>query len=132
MPRCRPNLDDASNRATTGLTVPGSRRRAVKSGKATAKYWSRQYDAATLGVDSGKQAFDRHAALLDDSRLSRSAKLIQRAMIVRKLERDHGTRYVQRLIEHISRRRSTRIQAKSTVSPAWDKKIRNNPEVSGI
>ncbi len=132
MPKCRPNLDDVTNRTPTGLKVSGNGRRALESRNATAKYGSRYHDATPLGVDPGKQAFDRHAALLDDSRLSRSGNGIQRAMAVRKLQRDYGTRYVQRLIEHISRRSLTRIQAKSAAGPAWDKKIRNNPGMSGI
>ncbi len=85
--------------------------------------WSSQHDAAPLGADPGKQVFDRHAALLDNSRLSQSANRIQRAMIVRKLQRDHGTRYVQRLIEHISRRRATQVRAKIPAGPARDKKF---------
>ncbi len=121
MPKCRPVLDIVSQRASAGLKVPGNRRRVVASGKFTAKSWSRQHDAAPLGADPGKQVFDRHAALLDNSRLSQSANRIRRAMIVRKLQRDHGTRYVQRLIEHISRRRATPVRAKIPDGPARDK-----------
>ena len=123
MPKCRPNLDNASDHIPTELKVPGNCRKAVESGEATGSYWSRQYGGGTLGVDSGKQAFDRHAALLDDSRPDRSATRIQRAIIVRKLQRDHGTRYVQRLIEYISRRRATQVRAKITAGPVSDKKF---------
>ncbi len=64
-----------------------------------------------LRVGPGKQTLYWHVALLDENRMSSSANGIHRAMIVRKLQRDHGTEYVQRLIEHISRRRATQVRA---------------------
>ena len=74
--------------------------------------------AAPLGVDAGKPDFDRHADLLEESGLSRSVNKIQRAITVRRLQRDHGTPYVQKLIEHISRRRSAQIREGITGSGA--------------
>ena len=102
MPKCKPNLDDAGNRVPAGLKAPRNCRKVVESGGATGRYWSRRYDAPTSGVDPGNRAFDRDAALLNDSGLSGTANGIQRAMIVRKLQRDYGTGYVRRLIEHTS------------------------------
>ena len=74
--------------------------------------------AAPLSIDTGKQDFDRHVALLEESRLSRPVHGIQRAITVRKLQKDHGTPYVQRLIEHISRRRAAQIREGITGSGA--------------
>lgn len=128
MPKCRPSLDNGSNRTPTGLWMPKSRRKPVESGKASAKYWGGQHDAAPLGVDTSREAFYHHAALLRDNRLLRSGNGIQRAMTVRRLQRDYGTRYVQRLIEHISRRGPTRFLAKSTNNPPCDKKV---PKAAG-
>ena len=86
---------------------------------------------ALFRVDSGNQTFNRHAALLDESWLSRSHNGIQRAIIVRKLQRDHGTPYVQRLIEHISRGRAAQNPAGITGSGTGDKKAdRNAPSRS--
>ena len=121
MPKCRPSLDDVGYRSSAEPNAPVDDRSAVGSGIVTAEYWSRRYDAAISGVDSGKQVFDRHAALLEDSRLSGCANKIQRAMIVRKLQRDYGTGYVQQLIERMSRRRATQVHGTSTASPPWDK-----------
>ncbi len=71
-----------------------------------------QNHAAPLAVDSRKQGFDRNAGLLEDSRLSRPAsgiRGIQRAITVRRLQKNHGTQYVRQLIEHVSRRRAALI-----------------------
>lgn len=77
--------------------------------------------AAPLGADIGERDFDRHAALLEESRMSSTVKPIQEAITVRQLQRDHGTGYVQRLIEHVSHRRATYIRAKITGGSSWDK-----------
>jgi hypothetical protein len=74
-----------------------------------------------LGGDFSQSTFERHAALLGDVRLSQLSNTLHRAMIVRQLQRDYGNRYVQRLIDHISRRRATAVQTKLTVGPAGDK-----------
>ena len=121
MPKCRPNPDDASHRTPTGLQMPGNRPFAAGPGNVTAKYGRLHRDAAPLGGDSAEQDFDRHAALLDDCSMSRSANGIQRAMIVRRLQRYYGIQYVQRLIEHVSRRKPTPIKAKITTSGGRDK-----------
>ena len=54
---------------------------------------------------------DGYVDLLEEGGLSRSVNKIQRAITVRRLQRDHGTPYVQKLIEHISRRRAAQIRA---------------------
>ena len=55
------------------------------------------------GSDFSQRTFERHAALLGDSRMSQPMYASQRALIVRQLQRDYGNRYVQRLVNHISR-----------------------------
>ena len=76
---------------------------------------------AILGDDFSESAFERHAALLGDSRMSHPMYAGERAGIVQQLQRDYGNRYVQRLVKHISRKRAEAVQAKLTVGPAGDK-----------
>ena len=66
-------------------------------------------DATPIGLSEAKKTFDRHADLLE---MSHSPNRVQTAMTVRKLQRDHGTRYVQELIESRSRQSLTRIRAR--------------------
>ena len=124
MPTYRPSLDYANNRTPVELRMSGTRRGAVEFGEPIANHWSRQRDGAPPDVDSADQAFGRHAALLDDSRESRPASRIpsgiRRAIIVRRLQRDHGTRYFQRLIEHVARRVAIKVQQKIAARPSWD------------
>ena len=74
-----------------------------------------------LGSDFSQSTFDRHAALLGDSRLSHPANSIARIRIAQQLQRDYGNQYVQRLVKHISRQRAEAVQAKLTVGSAGDK-----------
>ena len=71
--------------------------------------------------DFSQRTFERHVAQLGDSRLLQPMYATQRAMIVRQLQRDYGNRYVQRLVDHISRMPAGTVQAKLTVGPAGDK-----------
>ena len=61
-----------------------------------------------LRVDSSRRIFETHAALLNESRWSSSVNRVQRAIIVRILQRDYGTTYVQQLIEYVSLGRAGR------------------------
>ena len=74
-----------------------------------------------LGSDFSQSTFERHAALLGDSRTSQPMYARQKAMIVQQLQRDYGNRYVQRLVKHISQQRVEAVQAKLTVGSAGDK-----------
>ena len=74
-----------------------------------------------LGSDFSQRTFERHAALIGDSRMSHRMYAKKRAAIVMQLQRDYGNRYVQRLVKHISRQRAEAAQAKLTVGPAGDK-----------
>ena len=73
-----------------------------------------------LGSDYSQATFDRHSALLGDRRMSQPMYARQKAIIVQQLQRDYGNRYVQRLVDHISRKRAEAVQAKLTVGPAGD------------
>ncbi len=61
-----------------------------------------------LGNDTGQSAFQRHAALLGDSRLSQPAYARQRAALVQRLQHQYGNRYVQRLAQYIARQAAQR------------------------
>ncbi|MCI0438688.1 MAG: hypothetical protein L0177_06100 [Chloroflexi bacterium] len=74
---------------------------------------SRKADAAEAGPlpealsggDFSPRAFEQHADLLGDPRMSRPMYGSQRAAILRRLQRDYGNQYVQRLVEHITTQR---------------------------
>jgi len=59
-----------------------------------------------------QRTFERHAALLGDSRMPYRMYRQQRAMIVHQLQRDYGNQYVQRLVKHISQQRAEAVQSK--------------------
>lgn len=85
---------------------------------------------AELGSDVGQGAFQRHIALLGDSRLSQPAYARQRAALVERLQREYGNQYVQRLVDHISRMGAQAIQPKLTVGPAGDQYEREADQVA--
>lgn len=82
------------------------------------------------GGDFGQAAFERHAAILGDVRLSRPIYARQRAAIVRQLQRDYGNHYVQRLVDHISRKRAEAVQTKLTVGRAGDSYEREADQIA--
>ena len=71
--------------------------------------------------DFSQNTFERHAAILGDSRMVQPMYARQRAMIMQQLQRDYGNQYVQRLVKHISGQRSEAAQTKLTVSQPGDK-----------
>ena len=87
------------------------------------------YDAVLRG-DFSQRTFERHDALLGDSRMSHPIYARQKAEIVRRLQRDYGNRYVQRLVNHISRQRAEGVQTELTVGPAGDKYEREADQVA--
>ena len=76
---------------------------------------------SSLDSDFSQATFERHAALLGDSRLSSPANAKVGMQIVRQLQRDYGNQYVQRLVSHVQRERAEAIQTKLEVGPAGDK-----------
>ena len=126
MPKCRSIPGRERNRVSVAVPVAlkedGNHGPGAEFGGATRRFWSSRYDAATLSLGSEQQIFDRHAALLEDGRLSRSANGIQRAIIVRKLERDYGAWHVHHLFEYISSQRAAGRRAKNKNSGARDGK----------
>ena len=74
-----------------------------------------------LGRDFSLGTFEHHAQLLSDPRMSHPTGATEKAGIFRRLQRDYGNRYVQRLINHISRKQEESVQTKLTVGPAGDK-----------
>jgi hypothetical protein len=75
-------------------------------------------------------SLDQHAALLGDTSSGKLSDTLHRAMVVRQLQRNFGNRYVSRLLDHVSRRNSTGIQAKMAVGPAGDKYEREADHVA--
>lgn len=56
-----------------------------------------------LVSDYSQAAFEHHAGLLRDSRMSSPKNGRNRVSIARRLQRDYGDRYLQRIADHISR-----------------------------
>ena len=71
----------------------------------------------TLGVDFSEATFQRHADLLGDSRFAHRSNAGQRAVVVRRLQRDYGNAYVQRLVSHISRSKADQANGPIGDSP---------------
>lgn len=69
----------------------------------------------------GQSAFERHADVLGDSRLSQPANVPMRNQIVRQIQREYGNRYVHRLFDHIQRNQSEPVQTKLASDPASDR-----------
>ena len=57
-----------------------------------------------LQGNESQTAFEQHVALLGDSRFSLAANTGLRAQIVRRLQSDYGNGYVQRLVDHVTRK----------------------------
>ena len=74
----------------------------------------------SVGGEVSQATFEHHSALLSDPRMSHSMYARQRDEIVRRIGRDHGNRYVQRLVDHIRRKRTRGMRTKLTVGPAGD------------
>ncbi|MCH8826432.1 MAG: hypothetical protein IIB16_05685 [Chloroflexi bacterium] len=83
-----------------------------------------------LGGAFSQATFERHAKLLGDPRMSQSMYTRQRTEIVRRIQRDYGNRYVQRLVDHIQQTKTRDIQAKLTVGPASDAYEREADQVA--
>ena len=65
---------------------------------------------ASMGSDFSQTTLECHAAVLGDSRMSRPMYRRQRTEYMLRLQRDYGNRYVQRLVDHIMRKRDEQEQ----------------------
>ena len=101
--------------------VPSTDRSQTTPGPAAGMQEQQHPREPVLGSDFSQLTFERHAALLGDSRMSHRMYASQRTAIVMQLQRDYGNRYVQRLVDHIKRQRAGTVQTKLTVGPAGDK-----------
>ncbi|MCH7653865.1 MAG: DUF4157 domain-containing protein, partial [Chloroflexi bacterium] len=82
------------------------------------------------GSDFSQATFERHAALLGDSRAARPMHARQRAMFVGMLQRDYGNHYVRRLVDYITKKQTEGAQTKLKVGPAGDKYEREADSVA--
>ena len=73
-----------------------------------------------LDLESSLETFEGHADLVGARCSARPNGAMQRAIIVRRLQRDYGTRYVQMLFEYNSRRKAAGLQTADTVGPPRD------------
>ena len=90
-------------------------------------------DPAILGIGElangsySQATFQRHAALLGDGRLAKTATAAQRALIVQRLQRDYGNRYVQRLVKHVTEVKASETNSKtlnSSIAPTVEQAVR--------
>lgn len=89
-------------------TQPGAKSAPSVSNKADAnrtsvsEEFSRESNLTSmLGTDYSRSTFERHAALLGHKRLRQPMYAARRMVIARKLQRDYGNGYVQRLVQHL-------------------------------
>ena len=99
---------------------PGRKHRPVHSESGFLKTASNEFSPGEIDVRNAR-SLDQHAALLGDTRSGKLSDTLHRAMVVRQMQRNFGNRYVSRLLDHVSRRNSTGMQAKMTVGPSGDK-----------
>jgi len=99
---------------------PGRKHRPVHSESGFLKTASNESSPGEIDVRNAR-SLDQHAALLGDTRSGKLSDTLHRAMVVRQMQRNFGNRYVSRLLDHVSRRNSTGMQAKMTVGPSGDK-----------
>jgi len=99
MPRSDSTEGNGRVGAQTELKRPISPGRALESSADADQEEIYQSWGSLLGSDFGQATFDRHAALLGDSRMSNPMYSRQKASIIQQLQRDYGNRYVQRLVQ---------------------------------
>jgi len=121
MPESRAGADGGKVRAQPEQKQRVRLEQTAESGLQAGQKGMGPFSEALLGSDFSQATFERHAALLGDSRMSHRMYAGERAGIVLQLQRDYGNRYVQRLVKHISQKRAEAVQAKLTVGPAGDK-----------
>jgi hypothetical protein len=76
----------------------------------------RPYPALDSEIDQVE--FERHAALIGEVRTVGLPDTLHRAMVVRRLQRDYGNSYVQRLLEHLSRQPVSAVRSELTEQPS--------------
>lgn len=79
---------------------------------------------------AGDSMFEQHAALLGEPGLSQPMYARQKADVVRRIGRDYGNSYVQRLVEHVQSKKNGVVQSKLVVGPAGDKYEREADRVA--
>ncbi|MDA0770153.1 MAG: DUF4157 domain-containing protein, partial [Chloroflexi bacterium] len=79
---------------------------------------------------AGDSMFEQHAALLGEPGLSQPMYARQKADVVRRIGRDYGNSYVQRLVEHVQSKKNGVVQSKLVVGPVGDKYEREADRVA--
>jgi len=116
-----------NNKAVT--EQPNRKHRSINPASDFSKSDSNESSPGEIDVRNAG-SLDQHAALLGDTSSGKLSDTLRRAMIVRQLQSNFGNQYVSRLLDHVSRRNSTVIQAKLTVGPAGDKYEREADHVA--
>ena len=111
-----PNTSNSSNTRKNRQKQPEQRAtsREKTTSQSTGQEEVRNPWFAQLGGDFSQATFERHAGVLGDGRMSHSSNVSQRAEIVQQLQRTYGNQYVQRLVDHVSRKRIEGVQTKLT------------------
>ncbi|MCI0438268.1 MAG: hypothetical protein L0177_03950 [Chloroflexi bacterium] len=97
-------LSHDARRNKSTLTPSKERRSSSPSRGQTEQRESGGFESVIQG-DFSLETFEKHAAILGNPRLSHPANALRRAQIARRLQRDYGNAYVQRLVEHIEHAR---------------------------
>jgi len=101
----------AGDRSNTDTSRPESRQRMPSveresPGRSNIEGGAYVTSGLLVGGDFSQAAFERHATLLTDPRLSHPVNQVRKVQIVRQLQRSYGNRYVQRLVNYVARTRS--------------------------
>lgn len=115
------NRVGAKSQQPSRQRMPSTDRSQATTGPATGMRELQHPRESLLGSDLSQTTFERHASLLGGRRMSQPAYARQRAVIAQQLQREYGNHYVQRLVEHISRKRAEAVQCKPAVGTVSDK-----------
>ena len=107
--------------------IPSANQSMTTSAPATDKQEPRRPWESALDSDFSQATFERHAALMGG--MSHSMYARQRANLAQQLQRDYGNRYVQRLVDHIQRKRAENLQPKPIASESL---VRREPEEEAL
>ena len=94
--------------------IPSANQSMTTSAPAADEQEPRRPWESELGSDFSQATFERHAALMGG--MSHSMYARQRANLAQRLQRDYGNRYVQRLVDHIQRKRAENLLPKPIAS----------------
>ena len=121
MPRIWPRRDRSEIGAPTEVSGLGNVGWSIGSRKVAQPDGRLRPKEEPLELELSLETIERHADLLGARRSHHPTSGMQQAMIVWRLQRDYGTRYVQMLLEYNSRLKAAGVQRAHTVGPTGER-----------